>query len=1281
MNQKRLIPIMLVVIMIINCLVPVASVFAASKTKEQKLSQLNMSNPSSVTNLDLSDCEIKDLNDIKDQLLRFTNITHLDLSGNELTKNSHLDVLDELISGITRRIEGNEFLTVDLSNNHLDALGYFEKNEWIGIKEETFYDDNVVYILHSQTVTNVTVVNVDEAEEIDSEHVAVTIELPQILIAENNITDVANECITISSTDEEEDISDGIDTTSSYYEPIKTRAVVKGYFEQVTGKLRLEGEIAKVSILIPNESRFTLKHTEINEAYAVLDENQRMTSFEDDNLYIALKKQFTAGANNFNDALRTYNNSSAKNLYVKCDDESNSFIFNMADLKENMPIIKADGWQVRKLGGIEVFVGTKELYLNDNYIDSFDKLNLLIETQQKEEDEAQKAFDEKIKEFIGEEGYLEVLALFKELNDVKMTTTTTGTISITTPGGTQIVETTETREERIQNLETQLRNKIEELSLSILFNELYDIDSEYYKALSILTPELLLNKDVYYGEEDAVTIALLSDEVERIARLRDSGALRPAEVAALKSEFSDIFDADETELTDYAIVERIVKSINAAIRSSRRPTQEEISGYIDKFYNVANTFDTYNRNVVNGTATRPNNPLEYDWPSLMKLVALTEEELNEFVTIQKMKRLDISHNQIPNIDGIDGFDDLEYLNAGDNKINSISNIAWPKLNKLVELDLHGNIISDISPINKVLPRLEILNLSNNYISNALDKDNNFMINGTKLTDVDFSYNRLTDLTGLMAQYAAAVNKRNQNRVETLQKEYTMGEYWREETDLDIKLDHQVLDLIVSNSTTNINGTPYIFAELPPIFSQFEKIDPDNTEFGLVNVIGSVTADGARVALNANFDTGIVNIKENDSYGDGTICYIKYNTVEVKFGEVKISDSIGETYEPGKKYTLSGSVIGADAGVDTKIKWSIDNEGDMRDPSTRIVEENGNSVLQVGPNETAKKIIIRASTVASGFATKTLKIVEQDEITIDSIKITQAENKTTALRKEKIQFGYDVFDKDGNSIKNQLNQPLVVDWTFERKINDDDGTSINEITGKLSVGENAREGNVITVKASVRGTRLNDTYEIKVLNGEYEEDQNGNGGTNPGNTTPGNTTPGNTTPGNTTPGNPDNPPVVPTVTLNKRVSASGNCIIEPIPTATIKYFKDTVVGSSDRNKITVTDAAGNTITDETLPLKTGMKLSVDNKQYSISKLGDVNSDGDAVQLDSNMIKAYRLGLLERPFTEAEQVAADINVDGKTNRIDSYLLLMYRSKKDSTVDPFRDFTEESISKLFK
>ena len=78
-------------------------------------------------------------------------------------------------------------------------------------------------------------------------------------------------------------------------------------------------------------------------------------------------------------------------------------------------------------------------------------------------------------------------------------------------------------------------------------------------------------------------------------------------------------------------------------------------------------------------------------------------------------------------------------------------------------------------------------------------------------------------------------------------------------------------------------------------------------------------------------------------------------------------------------------------------------------------------------------------------------------------------------------------------------------------------------------------------------------------------------------------------------------------------------------------------------------------------------------YEIVVVGDISGDGQVDSIDTNFIKAHRVETDKLEGTQFE--AADINKDGKVNKIDSFLLLFFRASKIS------DFSETTIEAIMK
>ena len=64
--------------------------------------------------------------------------------------------------------------------------------------------------------------------------------------------------------------------------------------------------------------------------------------------------------------------------------------------------------------------------------------------------------------------------------------------------------------------------------------------------------------------------------------------------------------------------------------------------------------------------------------------------------------------------------------------------------------------------------------------------------------------------------------------------------------------------------------------------------------------------------------------------------------------------------------------------------------------------------------------------------------------------------------------------------------------------------------------------------------------------------------------------------------------------------------------------------------------------------TGAKIKIEDKEYNLVMLGDVNGDGEVKSKDYMMIKNYIMGTLE--MSETEKKAADVNGDGNITPAD-------------------------------
>ncbi|WP_250674017.1 leucine-rich repeat domain-containing protein [Paraclostridium ghonii] len=106
------------------------------------------------------------------------------------------------------------------------------------------------------------------------------------------------------------------------------------------------------------------------------------------------------------------------------------------------------------------------------------------------------------------------------------------------------------------------------------------------------------------------------------------------------------------------------------------------------------------------------------------------------------KSIDLSKNEISNIEPLTELKELTKLNLSNTKISNNLN-PLSKLSKLNELDLSENEISDVDPLSK-LEGLTKLNLSNNKIADNL----NPLSGLSKLSELDLSFNGISKIDSL-----------------------------------------------------------------------------------------------------------------------------------------------------------------------------------------------------------------------------------------------------------------------------------------------------------------------------------------------------------------------------------------------------------------------------------------------------------------------------------------------------------------------------------------------------
>ena len=271
-----------------------------------------------------------------------------------------------------------------------------------------------------------------------------------------------------------------------------------------------------------------------------------------------------------------------------------------------------------------------------------------------------------------------------------------------------------------------------------------------------------------------------------------------------------------------------------------------------------------------------------------KQAQISNEDVNTYIYLPRLKRLNMADNKTRSLEGIETLSDLIELNAWKNMVNDISNVDWTAFTNLQILNLGYNQISDIKPLQDILTLIS-LNVSYNLLEGKFDFR---LINMRKLMVADFSHNQYTDIQYANDQFilrAMGYDRDGDGRADGL----TVPE-WLEETGMVLSFQYQTTTM---ETTIVKTDEEFIEFELPLIFRQLEQMDNARTSFGVDSIGGLVEPEGTAVKLRVpeiGTHKAVVSVEgrngytNNTNYGNGyttegigygTTCTIKYTVVE------------------------------------------------------------------------------------------------------------------------------------------------------------------------------------------------------------------------------------------------------------------------------------------------------------------------------------------------------------------------------------------------------------------
>lgn len=1332
MKRKMLISIALIIIMLSSSILPVFQVYAATNVAitlnsklydgikanlmeqgiyakyndAQRTLYIDESLLDTITKLKLSNYEIEDLTGLEN----FKNLTNIDLSSNELDEQSNLEVLNNY---------DLEFL--DLSSNEIQDVSMI-----------TDINNIETLNLHNQKFNQVNIIEMDTSTTSDNE-TTVSYDLPQILTYAGTLK---SEWLI-----EEKSSNDSpyINWTSFDPSTLKVTVITRRGTTPLLGM-----DVLRVNNITDSDNK--LYNSNMNLFYITVQTNERGIVFKDRNLYNAIKEQLTKGQEENEDIMSF---TDEKNLYERAFDEPMVLVINIDDLINKITSLKLNNKQISDLTGIEYFVGLeKELDVSENYIDSIDKI---IELKHKKEEEqanlqqrfkAQLALVREVKTEM--DGYRETQKK-EEANLEKLEKE----LAAIAPDKTEEKAAKENAISETRQKIAEAKGKFDAKKSKLIsrMDSLYNIYIKEYKLTTILTKDLKLMTDSEYNN---LTYAKAKELY--LAQVRRMGTIEPnlteyekkyiiekyhiptettenvnGETVTkeienpIKTYFDDVVNyVDDMTLSNlktqisnfrkrdiyltainYCFLERLYTgSLDCLAHDYLERLKEEKTydnestasiDYVNEHYNFTGT-TTYNL-VCDGTVNLLNDTdFEIFYATAGKFVSCSDDEINTYVILPKLKKLNISENMIENIDRISEISELKELYAGYNELINVNNVDWSAMKYLIKLDLSMNDISEIKCLENAT-KLKELYVARNLINGSFNFDLRKL---PSLTVFDLSQNQIDDIEYLIEQLSFFARAYNMTISEYLQRKIK-----------DIRLNNQ--ELTMTTDVVRLDSSDTLKkVNLPNIFRQVEQIDFPRTSFGITSLYGKGTANGKEATLYAGVlgtNQAVVTITNGTkgySIAHGTSCSIIYNVIDqATISDITITSEKSEV-DLGETVQLAAEINGTN-NPDTSVTWELSGNNS----ENTILTEDGK--LTIGSDETASSVEVMATSnydlTKNGTKTITVKLPS-----ITSVAITP----NTA----EVQIGKSI--QLEATVEGENNPDTTIKWS----VSGNTSTRTKVSNGKLTIGENETATTITVTATSKFDTSKKGTVTITIVQEEQPVTP----------TTPVVTsitvTPataevekGNTVTLTATVQGSNNPDTSVTWSVsgnsssNTRISNEGVLTVGSDETANTLTIKAT--SNADNTKdatatITVKENAinitlGYQIQDEYILdvkaktpvadfknilttdctvkvidpsngenkeavlgyVKTGMLVKLldsngnelaDNNGnllvFEVVVKGDINGDGVADSLDSNYIKAH---INETTTLQGSQFkAADINKDNLVDQRDSKLLLYHRAE---------------------
>ncbi len=219
-----------------------------------------------------------------------------------------------------------------------------------------------------------------------------------------------------------------------------------------------------------------------------------------------------------------------------------------------------------------------------------------------------------------------------------------------------------------------------------------------------------------------------------------------------------ILDASETSIENkYSVIENM-KELNTLILNNTGMTNiNSINNLTNKILNESEYEDEETRlEVLDLSSNKIDNIAGVEKITSLRTLTISNallEKVPSLKTLTKLENLSMYSNKLNEVPELKGLENLQYVQLSNNRITDISNLALINCN-LIELDLSnniigdeafskianvrvrrklnvsGNLISDITPLNTYIGTLQELDVSKNCISDVSLIDRKFSKNST-----------------------------------------------------------------------------------------------------------------------------------------------------------------------------------------------------------------------------------------------------------------------------------------------------------------------------------------------------------------------------------------------------------------------------------------------------------------------------------------------------------------------------------------------------------------------